>query len=90
LTSPPTKIFDYLATGKPIVSTALPALEDFRDCVRLAASPDEFVRLLKEALVENDAALREKRKQRARENSWAARAEEIMSVIERISSGEAR
>ena len=77
----PTKIYDYLATGKPIVSTYLPELEDFSNCVKLARTREEFIGLINGALNENDADLRKRRIEMAKKNSWFARTDEIMGMI---------
>lgn len=39
----PMKFFEYLAAGTPVVSVPLPALEEFKEAVVIAASPEEFV-----------------------------------------------
>ncbi len=84
-TAAPTKIYDYLAAGKPIVATALPALAYLSAYVALAATPQEFMAALARSLKEADPAAAERRRQFARENSWAARAQEIMDAISQIS-----
>jgi hypothetical protein len=84
-TSPPTKIYDYLATGKPIVSTYLPALEDFGNLIKLAHTKEEFIRLAREAVNEDDAQIQNRRLQKAKESSWSFRAEEIMNIITEVS-----
>lgn len=79
----PTKIFDYLATGKPIVSTALPEIDKFKDCIKIANSKEEFVDFIKEALGGENPELSTKRLQLAAENSWLKRTDEIIGVIGR-------
>lgn len=81
LTASPTKIYDYLACGKPIVATGLCELEDLREWVKLADSHERFIQLVKEALFETDPAVAQRRIQKAKENSWALRVEEIMDII---------
>ena len=39
----PTKIMDYMATGRPVVSTALPECRLYDDLFDVAETPDEFV-----------------------------------------------
>ncbi len=46
----PTKFFEYLAAGLPVVSTALPELNQFADKIMIAKSPAEFPELIKRAL----------------------------------------
>lgn len=80
-TSPPTKIYDYFATGLPVVSTYLPVLEDFSNLVKLAHTKEEFISFVNEALNENDEDIRKRRVEKAKENSWFIRADEIMGII---------
>lgn len=80
-TSAPTKVFDYLATGKPVVSAYFSELEQFTYLIRLAKNKEEFIAFLKEALNENDLNLREERVRKAKENSWFIRADEIVNII---------
>jgi len=80
-TSPPTKMYDYLATGKPIVSSSLSSLDSFQDCIKIAGSNKEFIELVKGSLRADTPALVTLRKERARKNSWRSRADEIMKII---------
>ena len=50
------KVREYLATGKPVVISPLPEYEPMRDVLRIARTRDEFLRLVEEALHENDPA----------------------------------
>jgi hypothetical protein len=80
-TSPPTKIYDYLATGKPIVSTNLAELENLDNLIKLARTKEEFVNFVRGSLSESDPRIGNMRMQKAKENSWFFRAEEIMDII---------
>jgi len=46
----PTKFFEYVATGLPIVSTDLPDLREYSEYVRLARSGDEFAAYVRAAI----------------------------------------
>ncbi len=49
----PNKIYQYLASGKPIVSTPfLPEIEEFGSSIRLATTPKEFVEAVERGLEE--------------------------------------
>ena len=78
---PPTKIFDYLATGKPIVTTNLAELNDFKGFIRMASTREEFAAYLKEGMVEQDVDKSAKRVALAKNNSWAVRVQEIVDLI---------
>lgn len=82
----PTKIYDYLASGKPIVSTPLVEILRFRDYIRIAATKEEFARHIKEGVNERDPKLFELRTKFAKENSWAVRVEQIIEIIKGYSS----
>ncbi len=78
----PLKLYEYLATGKPIVSTDLPAVRAFDGLVGIAKDTVEFERQVAAALVERDKQLRERRLVAARENSWEKRVEQILMIVE--------
>lgn len=83
----PTKIYDYLATGKPVVATACPEIKKFGDYIFIAGNADEFVECIKKGLTEDDDSKRKKRLVLAQENSWSKRAEEIMKFIQKNIKG---
>jgi glycosyltransferase involved in cell wall biosynthesis len=77
----PLKLYEYLATGKPIVSTDLPAVRPFSGLIRIARDQDEFARQTAAALKERDGRLVQRRLAAARENSWERRAEQVSRVL---------
>jgi glycosyltransferase involved in cell wall biosynthesis len=78
----PIKFFELLATGRPLVISALPALEDYFDAVEVARDAEDFVAACERALGDNDAGARARRLALARENSWPARVGRLMTLIE--------
>lgn len=46
----PIKLKEYLATGRPVVTTDFPALDGWRDLVRVAHGPDEFAAAIRAGL----------------------------------------
>lgn len=77
----PTKLFDYFASGKPVVSTNLIEVLKYRDIVYIAESRDEFIEYVKKALLEESYENKARRLSVARNNSWAERARDIMCLI---------
>ncbi len=77
----PMKFFEYLASGRPVVSTALSSLKEFRPYFYQADSPEEFIRNIETALQE-EPALKEKRIALARKYSWTNRMEEFSQLLE--------
>ena len=80
----PLKLHEYLAAGKPVVSTDLPEVRQFCEVVYVARSAREFEQMVEQALAEDCPELRQRRIQIARENSWAKRAETMLRAMERV------
>jgi len=78
------KVREYLATGKPVVISPLPEYEPMRDVLRIARTRDDFLRLVEEALHENDAAAVARRRAAVASGTWDARAEWVSGLIERV------
>lgn len=66
----PLKLHEYMASGKPIVATAIPAVADFRHLMYVADSPEEFVTLTAAALQEDDGKRVLARLRCAQEHTW--------------------
>jgi glycosyltransferase involved in cell wall biosynthesis len=81
LATNPIKLYEYFAFGMPVVSAPLPEVEAFGDLVYIARGPAEFAAAVKCALEEDDPARRERRRQTAQRENWAARASQIESLI---------
>jgi len=75
------KIYEYLATGKPIVSTPVPPAYRFKDLIYVAPDKYQFAEFLKKALEENDEDLRKRRIMAAMDNSWAKRVDVILEKV---------
>jgi len=79
----PLKLYEYLATGKPIVSTDLPGVRAVGDIVRIGRDYFEFEQEVATALEEKDEQLKQGRLEVAKENSWERRAEQVVTLLER-------
>jgi len=77
----PLKFFEYMATGKPIVTTNLPALDEYKDIVGYAKDKEEFMDYIEKALKEEDQVRINERLKIAKANSWDARVEEMIKII---------
>lgn len=68
----PLKLHEYLAAGRPVVGTTLPALEEFRSVVRLCATDDEWSAAIADALTPeaNRPGQVELRRHIARSHDW--------------------
>jgi hypothetical protein len=78
----PENLYQYLSTGKPVVSAPHPAQAlDYADAIYLAGTPEEFIALCKRAIGERDAWRVRRRVEYGRAASWDARAAELERVI---------
>ncbi len=78
----PNKLHEYLAAGKPVVSTPFGTMDHFARVVYLAPTPEAFERRIERAMAEDCAELQQKRIAVAKANSWDVRAREILLHIE--------
>ena len=78
------KVREYLATGKPVVISPLPEYEPMRDVLRIARTRDDFLRLVEEALHDNDPAAASARQAAVATVTWDARAEWVSGLIEKM------
>jgi len=77
----PAKTYECLATGKPVVSAPLPAMEELAGHVYLANEPGEYVEVLRSL---GELQTEEKTRARielARKNSWEVRFGEIEEAL---------
>ncbi|MEU1588172.1 glycosyltransferase [Micromonospora sp. NPDC005710] len=78
----PKKCYEYLALGKPVVATPLPALRALGDTIALADDPASFAAALADALERADAPdAAARRREVATRNSWSARGVQLRSLL---------
>jgi teichuronic acid biosynthesis glycosyltransferase TuaH len=78
----PLKTLEYLAAGRPVVSTPLPAVRSLAtDLVSTAATPHDFVTAVRiAATLSRRQGLPEERRHFARQHSWPARARQLLAL----------
>lgn len=88
----PAKLHECLAAAKPTVALWLPVMDEFRDVLRVADTPDEFEAAIVEALGEPpNSPMVERRRACARANTWEIRFECINAKLEeRLADAAAR
>ena len=69
----PLKLYEYIASGKPIVSVNFDCLKDLTDIVYVAKNDQEFIAQVRKALKEKGNNLRLKRIKIAQQNTWDER-----------------
>jgi glycosyltransferase involved in cell wall biosynthesis len=77
----PVKMYEYLATGIPIVSAAMPEVVRHEDVISIGRSNEDFLDKMEQLLHEEDHGRKSKRQEVARANSWADRIEKVAEII---------
>jgi len=82
--SSPLKVFEYLAAGKPVVSTPLPEVRSLlTHLVAQAEAPGDFAGVtIREAAAPRNPELLAERRRFAARHSWSARAEELAGLLD--------
>ena len=81
----PVKIYEYLALGKPVVTTPVAGTEPAGDLVRVGTSSEEIIEHLQACLSDSEDLV-ERRVKFARANSWAVRAAQYVDFVQAITA----
>ncbi|GAB5439971.1 MAG: glycosyltransferase family 1 protein [Fuerstiella sp.] len=73
----PLKMKEYLATGRPVVVSQLPAVRDWADCLDVANSADHFCELVSQRLQSGVPDHQRTARKRLQHESWGAKAVEL-------------
>ncbi len=87
LATNPVKFYEYISSGKPVVSVKLPEMEQYADICYLYETDEEFEKGILSALEEKGDDIRDKRIDVARKSSWDQRFQDIRSHLEEMSEG---
>lgn len=77
----PMKFFEYLAAGRPVVATPLPALADFARFHRIAATAPDFIAAVADAIAHPEAGVLALDHPVLQENSWDARLDAMLEIV---------
>jgi teichuronic acid biosynthesis glycosyltransferase TuaH len=77
----PLKINEYLAAGKPVISTDFAELEDFKGMVKVCTSHEDFIEGIAKEIRYNNRLKISKRIEFARQNSWEARTAQFLQAL---------
>nr|WP_083986779.1 glycosyltransferase [Frankia sp. EI5c] len=80
----PIKLKEYLALGLPVVTTDYPQIAGDRGVVRVAASPEEFVQMVRETIADGGPGDPVSRRRHVERDSWDARTDELLELIDKI------
>jgi glycosyltransferase involved in cell wall biosynthesis len=76
------KLYDYMATGKPVVSTNISPVKPFQELIYIARSKKTFIDCIGQALTEKNLDLPNKRRKLASCNTWDHRVFQLSDLIE--------
>jgi hypothetical protein len=79
----PIKLWEYMASGKPIVSTDVAGFRDFPQWAKIASTPADFVRAALESLKE-DRSLATSRRDESLRHSWKSRVDCVEEFVQSL------
>lgn len=79
----PLKLREYLAAGRPIVTTPFPALQRYSHLVETASTPEDFAAAIERTRFDDNAAAR---RAAVANESWDIRAAEAAALIDSVRS----
>ncbi len=77
----PVKLKEYLALGKPVVTTPFDELAAYDGLVRIAAEPAAFAEAIRRALEDNSPAAIAARRDFVRPHTWYNKASDILTAL---------
>lgn len=81
LSTNPVKFYEFISSGKPVVSSKLPELLPYANLLYLSESKEEFLKNIELALKESNEDLKKKRIEIAKSNDWDYRFKDIYRYI---------
>ena len=81
----PIKLWEYLASGKPVASTNVAGFRDFPELCHIGSSKDNFLAACRAALSEkNDEVRARQRREIAKDHSWDTRLDVLTEALETL------
>lgn len=80
----PMKFFEYLASGKSVISVDLPALREYRNVIHIAQTSQDFVTCIDHVLKGDTISMAE-RISVAREHTYEIRTQKMLQLVENLS-----
>jgi glycosyltransferase involved in cell wall biosynthesis len=77
----PIKLKEYLALGKPVVSTPFPELQQYLDVVYQARTPEQFAESIERALAEDCSERISRRRERVQNATWENKAQMVLEEL---------
>lgn len=81
------KIYQYLATGLPIISTSVPPANQFPGLIEVHDESQAFIEALKNVIYKDKNANKIKRMEAAKQHSWEQKVEYFEQTVNRMMEG---
>lgn len=76
----PMKLYEYLASGKPVISTDIREARKLEGFIHIASSNEEFIYKISDSFFKDTLHDKERRIALAKENSWPQRAKAVLDL----------
>jgi len=86
----PLKLWEYFATGLPVVSTPMEAIDHERPALAIAEGTAQWVDAIRAAVDEQDPALRQLRIEKAQAHQWSVLTRDHAQVLRKVLGASAR
>jgi glycosyltransferase involved in cell wall biosynthesis len=80
----PLKLREYLAAGLPVVGTPIPEVARFAPLVRLASTPEEYIREITAVLESKSVGVSRQRSDRVAGESWDCKVQQIEALVHHL------
>ncbi len=80
----PLKVYEYLASGRPVVSVDMPGVREFGEVVEIAGDYGGFLQAVERALESESPGRKKRRLKAARTHSWENRVEFMLEKVGEI------
>ncbi len=77
----PLKLFQYLGSGRPIVTTPVAGVDRWQEHIRIANNHETFIRMVDAALVEETPEKSEARIAAAKRETWPIRIDQMLQAV---------
>ncbi|MEQ9407824.1 MAG: glycosyltransferase [Fuerstiella sp.] len=77
----PLKMKEYMATGRPVVVSALPAVLEWDDCLDVTTSPAEFAATVLRRVATGIDQRQQQARRRLNQQSWSTRARQLATYL---------
>jgi glycosyltransferase involved in cell wall biosynthesis len=78
----PGKLYQYMASGLPIVSTPIPEALGYKDLIEISSTPQDFIGALEKIFNSGCGCKKERLVEEAKKHTWAQRAKQKDVLIE--------